>query len=334
MHTASSSCVLIAETGDRYADFGPYVAAINNSGLVAFRAQRHGGASGLYTGDGGELNALTLPYEAFIGHPDLDDAGAVSFIAQPQSGVPHLSVLRTSGLSRLTGISGDFAALGPLGPMMNQSGHVAFCACSHLGEQGVYAAGQGQVKRIAVTGAALRAIHGLPAINHSGAVLLRADLQDGRQGIFLGTGGDLTMVVDTSGPFQALGNFPSLNDAGTVAFTAQRRSGDSELLLWSDGRVSSALGSNSPFASFRTALIDSAGHLTFIATPRDGLLSVYRLTSERLERILGLGDSFQNSTVADFALNAVSVNDRGQAALRLRLENGRQFILRVEPSAP
>jgi hypothetical protein len=38
------------------------------------------------------------------------------------------------------------------------------------------------------------------------------------------------------------------------------------------------------------------------------------------------------ATVVDFALNPVSINERGQMAIRVALEDGRQLILRADPA--
>jgi hypothetical protein len=50
-------------------------------------------------------------------------------------------------------------------------------------------------------------------------------------------------------------------------------------------------------------------------------------------RVLGVGDRLHGATVVDFALNPVSVNARGQLAIRVALDDGRQFIVRGDPAA-
>jgi len=46
---------LIATTGERFSDFSPYVASVNDAGTVAFQAALHDGGSGVFTGNGGEV---------------------------------------------------------------------------------------------------------------------------------------------------------------------------------------------------------------------------------------------------------------------------------------
>jgi hypothetical protein len=45
-----------------------------------------------------------------------------------------------------------------------------------------------------------------------------------------------------------------------------------------------------------------------------------------------LGDDLFGSPVAGFALNPVSVNAVGQLAIRVKLADARQFILRADPA--
>ena len=47
-------------------------------------------------------------------------------------------------------------------------------------------------------------------------------------------------------------------------------------------------------------------------------------------RLVGVGDDFEGSTVVEFALNPVSINGAGQFAARLKLSDGRQFIVRFD----
>jgi len=49
---------LIADTGERFSDFTPYVASVNDAGTVAFQAKLRAGGSGVFTGDGGPVVAV------------------------------------------------------------------------------------------------------------------------------------------------------------------------------------------------------------------------------------------------------------------------------------
>jgi len=70
-----------------------------------------------------------------------------------------------------------------------------------------------------------------------------------------------------------------------------------------------------------------------IATPRGGSLGLFAGPDPEADRILALGDPLLGSTVAELASNPVSVNAAGQVAVRARLTDGRQLILRADPVA-
>ncbi len=68
-----------------------------------------------------------------------------------------------------------------------------------------------------------------------------------------------------------------------------------------------------------------------IATPRGGSLGLFAGPEPEADRILAVGDPLFGSTVADLASNPVSVNAAGQVAVRARLADGRQLVLRADP---
>jgi hypothetical protein len=95
--------------------------------------------------------------------------------------------------------------------------------------------------------------------------------------------------------------------------------------------ASQRFGTDGPFESFRGALINGAGTIVFYATPRGGTLGVFTTQgasqSSNHERVVGIGDTLFGSPVKDFALNPVSLNEAGQIAIRILLEDGKQMIV-------
>ena len=55
------SWTVIAETGERFSDFAPYVASVNDAGTVAFQAALRGGGTGVFTGRGGAVTEAAGP---------------------------------------------------------------------------------------------------------------------------------------------------------------------------------------------------------------------------------------------------------------------------------
>ncbi len=82
------SWTVIATTGERFSDFAPYVAAVNDVGMVAFQAALRDGGSGVFTGSG-EVAAQLVGADviaAVTSHPDVNLAGETSFYGDLSGG--------------------------------------------------------------------------------------------------------------------------------------------------------------------------------------------------------------------------------------------------------
>lgn len=334
MAPAPPAFTLIAESGGEWADFSPYVAAINDAGTVAFRARRSTGGTGLFVGDGGALQELGIPAGELIGHPDLDNSGSLSFLMEDPATGPALWLRSPDGVLTRAPSTEPVAAMGPRGPVMNDSGCAVFCARLSSGAECVLQSDGGRLHVLARAGERFRAFPGLPVVNREGAVAFAALLTAGGAALLLSRGGTLTTVAGTETEFRELSAFPSLSDAGHAAFTGTLKSGQAGVFRREAGQLRNLSGDDVSFENYRSVQQFGASGLIVCATPRGGQLGIYRGAGPNAPRLVGLGDAFQDSTVADFALNAVSVNASGQIAIRLRLANGRQFILRAETSAP
>jgi hypothetical protein len=214
---------------------------------------------------------------------------------------------------------------------MNEVGAVAFRADRTAGVNGIFVGDGGAVVTVADTEGPWSQFHGLPVINRDGTVVFRADRRDGIQGIYSGDGGSTRTVAETGDIFETLALFPSANDHGTVVFAATLRAGGAGIFTADEGRISPISDTDGPFEAYRGALINGAGAVVFIATPRGGSLGLFAGADPEADRILALGDLLFGSTVAELASNPVSVNVAGQVAIRARLTDGRQLILRADP---
>ncbi len=332
---------VIAETGERFADFAPYVASIAADGTVAFQATLQGGGSGVFVGSGGAASALAVSGTGSISgicsHPAVNRARSACFYADGEGGRGVFVVAGTDAghdpevvLGTETVRVADFA--GPLGPTMNDAGTIAFRAEPSGGGGAVFTAFEGSVELIADATDRFSRFHGLPVIDGGGAVTFRADLRRDRAGIYLAEAGRLTAVVETGDRFSDLGSFPIRNDAGSIAFCASLAAGGSGVFVAAGGRIESVLDTSGPFESFRGVLLDGLGRLVFYATPIGGTLGVYTGPDPIAGRLLGMGSPLFGSTVVDFALNPVSINDAGQLAIRVATADERQFILRADPT--
>ena len=112
------SLTVVAMTGKRFSGFAPYVASVNDAGLVAFRAALRGGGSAVFAGDGGEVEELVSRsiHEGVTSHPDLNNARDASFYGDLARGVRARSSIARGACRywpRLTTLSPPSARLAP-----------------------------------------------------------------------------------------------------------------------------------------------------------------------------------------------------------------------------
>lgn len=327
----------IATNGGRFADFAPYVASINDLGVVAFQATLNDGHSGVFTSDGVTVadvavtTAGACPARWFSSHPDINRAGHVAVYATLKSGDEAVLLIHPDGRVEVTAARDLFSGIGPLGPTMNEHADVAFRATTPGGRACVGVWRGGRCHAIAEAGDPFGAFEGLPVVNNEGQVVFRANLPDDRQGVFVQQDAQCAAVAMTGSDFAEIARFPIMNDHGTVAFAATRRSGVPGIFTLDSGRLTCVVDAGSGFESFRGVLMNNDGPVAFYGTPANGQLGLYTGTDAVRHRVLGLGDTLFGAPVVDFALNPVSINERGQLAIRVALADRRQFIVRGDP---
>ena len=180
-----------AETGERFSDFFPYVASINNLGTVAFQAALADGGSGVFTSRDSAIDviadhttALITPITpitaitAITSHPAIADDGSICFYAAVTSGASAVMLLKRGDLITVA------PSHGPLGPTINQHGAIAFRAVSPTGSDAIFTSNSNAATLIAEVGDKFSAFRGLPVINSRGEVCFRADHQSGGAGIY------------------------------------------------------------------------------------------------------------------------------------------------------
>jgi hypothetical protein len=324
--------MVIAGNSGPFSDFGPYVPSINDRGTVAFFATRRGGATGVFSGDGGPIQTLHQK-ATYRSHPDINDDDTLCVCAD-LADKSQVVLFGKPGAPPEVITHEGIPSIGPLGPTINAAGAIAFRATSAAGRAGIYVAADGELTRLAEVGDRFGGFDGLPVSLDDGSVIFRADHSDCSQSIHRWrAGGALDCIVQTGEMFGELGRFPDANARGTVVFTATRRDGTSGVFtIDASGAITPAVESAKVFENLRAALIDDTGRIVFCATPGGGELAIYALDGAGAvpRRIIGLRDEFGTCPLTDFALNPVSFNNAGQIAVRLKLADGRQFIARLD----
>jgi hypothetical protein len=320
---------LIAETGERFTDFWPYVPGVDDAGRVCFQAALRTGGSGVFLWDGVELVDVAAPpeIESAISHPDLDARGSVTFYGTNANGADAVFVRRAGVLDVVTSTTAGFSTIGPLGPTMNADGAVAFRADPEPDVSAVFAFDETGLRRVADTTTDWSAFQGLPVIADDGSVVVRGERPDGTEAIVRSTLGGARTIVGTGGRFASLGRFPDVGHDGAIAFAATL-AGGGDVVVVARGDALEHVDERGAYESFRGVLL--AGEAVVrIATPVRGGLGLFAGPDPGRDRILEIGRPLFGSTVADLAANPVSVSATGYLAVRASLDDGRQVILRT-----
>ena len=188
-------------------------------------------------------------------------------------------------------------------------------------------------------------------MNASGTVLLRKSGLSGSNGLYLAHGGETDLgdyfpVVTDVGP---LSGFPysSLNDDGMVAFTAGLPD-EEEAILVGDGSEASVEDylriagtddgflhqylsdvnlNNAGVVAFR-AFFDESGAENQASFFPNGVFTGSDIIADR---VIATGDSLFGTTVRDVEISNNSLNDAGQLALEVSLNDGHTVIVRADP---
>jgi hypothetical protein len=96
---------------------------------------------GVFSGRGGEVAEAVGPQYlgSVTSHPDLNGSGAMCFYGSLSGGGENIFLLDDGRLQTIADTRGPFAAIGPLGPTMNEAGTVAFRANRTPEVSGIFA---------------------------------------------------------------------------------------------------------------------------------------------------------------------------------------------------
>jgi hypothetical protein len=201
--------------------------SINNAGVVGYHLEAD---QLIRTGLPTTPIADTLGvFGNFDGRPSINDAGAVAFLADLDTGVRGVFIGQPGGLfTTVADTSGAFAHfLGPIGPSLNNAGAVAFIARRDDGSTGVFVGSGGPIMTIADSGGPFSDFRNV-SINDLGQVAFDASTDPGSNvdGIFVGADPVADRVINRGdllfgSVVQDLRISPqAINNSGQIAFFA------------------------------------------------------------------------------------------------------------------
>jgi len=315
-------------TGDDFADFRPYVPAVDDTGAVVFQAALTDGGSGVFLCRENTIEVALPPQSgvAVVSHPDRNAQGdSCVYVKRADGSGAIVGMHRGQTIVYTDTRDGFFNAIGPLGPVIDTAGNVGFRAVLADGSAAVCAWCAGEVRVLASTARDFSAFHGLPVIADEGGLLFRADRRDGTQGVYRAVDGGVCAVLERAEGEIAL--FPTMNARGEIACGWMDPAGEAQLLrIAADGAVRRVDTGDLRFRSLRGCLLGEGDELSFTGTPHGGALGVYRVRQGGVDCLLAEGDLFDGARIEAFALNPVSVNAQGILVARILIADRRQTI--------
>jgi hypothetical protein len=329
----------IADTSGQFNLFQDNPISINDNGIVAFRGILDDGNDGIYTGNGSTLTTIADRSGQFsgfeFGAPTINNSGLIVFKASLDNG--SNGIYTSNGTTTTLIFQSTSSAPFFIGgyPDLNENGAISFQAANFSAGQWIYRTSGGSLTTIADNAGILSGFSGDPVINDSGTVAFWALLDSGGQGIFIGNGsGSFQTIADSSG--YTVYNPPSINNSGTVAFTAIPNTGIGKAGIYTSNgtTISTYIDPSSPFsvAGGKQSLNDN-GNIAFLANVGAPRYGIFIGPDPIADKVIERGDTLFGSTVIDVQLWNRGLNNNGQLAFYASLADGRQVIVRADPSS-
>jgi hypothetical protein len=325
----------IVETTGPAGGFG--CPAINQAGDIAY-----GGASAMFLKTATRTIRIadtSGPLDSLGTRPSLNDAGQVSFGASLDAG--HEGFFR-GGAGGLTLIARMARSIYRDASSINDGGTVAFRGELLNGDTGLFSwDGSGITVHYLVSTSPFAGIsQDRPVINDDGHITFTADLDSGAYGVFVAqAGGGFTTITVRSGPGALLQ--PSMNAGGEVAFIAKGAPNtEQDVMVGSGGPLTTVATTAGDFYSFGFnggPSINDQGQVAFTADLEAGGEGLFVGDDPVADRVIGTGDTLDGGTVATVDACAHALNDAGQLAFTVLLNDPgggqRHAVFRADPTS-
>ncbi len=318
-------------------------AAINDSGAVAFTAFDELGTEFIIrAAPDGTLTTVadtTKRFNFFGINPSINNAGQVSFAASLEKGGEAIVVSKGKSLKTVADTSGDFNFFG-FNTSLNNQGEVVFTAelDEEFGfDEGTFVA-NGKVRTVYLASTSqFIGVDTRRSINDAGQIAFQESLDDTvTPGLFFFDGSNFVTIVDETSPLVSLAIDPQVNNVGTVVFTAFQDDGQPGIMTWNGGQLSvvaDTTGAFFDFGFFGGPAINDSNVIAFNATLDTGESGVFTASGTTINQVIGTGDTLSGSTVTGTFICSEGLNNAGQLAFVVFLEDGRSLVVRATPTA-
>jgi hypothetical protein len=331
-----------------------HCAAINNSGVVAFHAERDSGVKGIYRTDGTTVTTIVddstnefsfhpVP-RSLESRPAIDDTGTVAFFIYHRVGDWDYAPSVRTGNGGATTLIAESSTTGTFYDAFSnpaiRNGVVSFCGGLNAppsDPHGAFTAPSsgGSYTVVAQQGGEFGDSFSETSINAGGQVAFWAVLTNSPEGIFVGPGGATTIATTEAGsPFTRLFEFPKISDSGTVVFFAQLTNGNYGVFYGSGGALTEVTVAGGGELDDTFPSINSAGTVACLGRLASNERAILAGSGGTVEKVIAVGDPLFGSTVIQLdEPGSHGLNNNGQIVFGYSLENGVEGIAIATPAS-
>ena len=330
---------ILADSADGFepSEFG--CVALNNLGQVSFRVADTSGVQAIYRADEGGLTTIATAeggtYDFLGRNPSINDAGQVSFAAELSG--PGEAIQRGDGthLTTIAKTAGAPFRFFGFDTSINEAGRVAFKADLDSGDQGLFSAVSSRAATTYYLASDSQFVGDQSGPSIRGHRVAFYDTLDGglSAGIFLADGKEIDTAVGSGSEYGGF-DIPSLGRHGLVAVHAFDHDAVNDFIITARKGVTHVIADRSgQFGSFgfHTPSINAAGTVAYTAS-----LGFSNFTGAYVGKqgrpVVEVGDALAGSTVVNVVGCTEMLNDSGQVAVSVNLDDGRTVVVRADPA--
>lgn len=326
------------------------VPAINNAGVVAFKASLDGtinfpkaihfgtSPADLVTLEASGDPALNLAFAVGVA---INDSGAIAFNQNIRTGGQMIYRFSGGVFEQMVAEGGPFGVAGYNGPGLANDGRVVFGAANDAFAGGVVGTGT-----FLSDGLTLNTIFSTPSNQRLAAPDISGDgsavvfgtsgFNGDVDGIYSIVNGELRTIATIGSFFTSL-TTPTVNNLGQVAFGFAGSGGFVESVLVGDGITPAEIVATRGvglYSSFGNIAINNMGKLAFEALTEAGVSGIFTGADPLADLVIGVGSPLDGSTVLSLKMGREGLNDDGTIAFHAFLADGRQGVYTAVIPAP
>lgn len=340
---ASNFTIVADSTNPAFSGFGAYP-SLNNSGTVAFYAEKPPGSGSVYTATDGSTPVLVSA--GGNGAPSINEHGTVVSSRDIEGGTATELYKHTpEGVFQQVARTGNEYRSFPDFAYLGDNGTVVFVANRNPASPtryGLYTGkGDGTTTALAENLGEFATFGGEPTINAAGTVAFTGGKDNLESGLYIAKGGTsagiTTVLTQDGSPVRKFDGAPFINDNDQIAFKAYEDSSSEPGIFYANADGSGLTtfaraggqGPDGPYSQFKSPVINNVGTIVFYANLDTGGRGIFAGPKPVADKVIVVGDSLFGSKVSNLGFLR-GLNDWNEIAFYYALEDGRSGIAKAK----